>query len=103
MLKAILVIILLAACSDQDQRPRPPTKAEPMLRGDCVDRVVPNLFGPGDVSYQECRWQERIWVCRLEIDSYRTVQAWRCVAVADAPTRTAPAAPAAPAPAARNG
>lgn len=92
MLKATLVIILLSACSG-DSRPAPPIKAWPMLRGHCVDRVVPNLFGPGDVSYQECRWQERTWVCRLEIDGLRSMQVWRCVAV----TRTEPAAPAGPA------
>lgn len=96
MPKVILVLVLLAACGGE---PAPPIKAEPMLRGDCVDRVGPNLFGPGDVSYQECRWRGRVWVCRLEIDGYRAVQEWRCVAVTPAPTRTAPAAPAGPAPA----
>lgn len=96
MLKTALLFLALAACSET---PAPPTKAAPMLQGACVDRVVPNLFGPGVVSYQECRWWQRVWVCRLEIDSYRAVQAWRCVAVAEEPTRTAPAAPAAPSPA----
>lgn len=95
MVKMILLLVLFTACSGNEHKPAPPVKAAPMLRGDCVDRVVSNLFGPGDVSYQECRWQERVWVCRLEVDGYRGVQAWRCVAV----TRTAPAAPAGPAPA----
>lgn len=86
MSKVILVFgVLLAACSSE---PASPIKAEPMLHGDCVDRVGPNLFGPGDVSYQECRWRGRVWVCRLETDGYRPVQAWRCVAV----TRTVPGA-----------
>lgn len=87
MLKTTLLLLAFTACSDV---PEPPTKAAPMLKGACVDRVVPNLFGPGVVSYQECRWQRRIWVCQLEINN------WRCVAVAEEPTRTVPAAPAAP-------
>lgn len=85
MLKTTLFLLAFTACSDV---PEPPTKAAPMLKGACVDRVVPNLFGPGVVSYQECRWQRRVWVCRLEINN------WRCVAVTA--TRTAPVAPAVP-------
>lgn len=92
MHKMTLLLAFLTACSSNESAP--PIKAEPMLRGDCVDRVGPNLFGPGDVSYQECRWRGRVWVCRLE--SYRAMQEWRCVAV----TRTAPAVPADPVPAA---
>lgn len=95
MTKTILVLISLAACSGSGDQPRSPSKAAPMLEGSCVDRVVPNLFGPGDVDYQECRWRDRVWVCRLEIDGYRAAQTWRCAAV----TRTAPVAPAAGAPA----
>lgn len=90
MFKAIFALVLFVACSSSEA-PAPPTKAAPMLQGVCVDRVVPNLFGPGVVSYQKCRWRRRVWVCRLEINN------WRCVAVTA--TRTAPAAPAAPSPA----
>lgn len=105
MFKVILAFSLLVACSGSET-PATPTKAVPMLQGACVDRVVPNLFGRGTVSYQECRWRRRVWVCRLEIDSYaaflRAVQTWRCVAVAEetndgsaGATRTGPEAPAA--------
>ncbi len=86
MFKVIFAFSLLAACSRSE-------KPAPMLQGTCADHVVPNLFGPGIVSYQECQWRQRIWVCRFEVDN------WRCVAVAEEPTRTAPEAPAAPSPA----
>lgn len=92
MTKAILVLVLLAACPS-NERSVDPIEAEPMWLGRCVDRVGPNLFGPGDVSYRECRWGGRVWVCRLEAAGYQAVPEWKCVAV----TRAAPAAPADPA------
>ncbi len=94
MIKVTLALIfdLLAACSGND--PTPPLKAEPMLHGVCVNRIIPNIFGPDGISYQECRWRGRIWACLLTIDGYYAGQIWRCEAV----TQTVPAAPADPAP-----
>lgn len=89
MTKMILTCALLASCS--------PTKPAPMS-GLCVDRLAPNIFigdaNAPDEPFTECRWRSQTWICRLE----QGADAWRCVAI----TRTAPAAPAAPAPAGRS-
>jgi hypothetical protein len=66
----IVAFTLLASCS---------TKEAPPMAGACANRVVANLFNEREeaVPFRECRWQGRVWVCRLIDD-------WQCVAVAQA-------------------
>jgi hypothetical protein len=69
-MRSMIIVILLAACS---------AKEAPPMAGACVDRVAPNLFSARDetVPFRECRWQGRLWACRLIDD-------WQCVVVGQA-------------------
>lgn len=70
MRNMIVALVLLASCS---------AKEAPPMAGTCIDRTVPNLFSVRDetVSFRQCAWKGRTWICRLEKDA----DAWQCVAV----------------------